>query len=58
MKSMNCECYTLIEHSNGNGPGLKMYFLFKMGIFQPAMCFFGNVAGVLCLLATEACVRI
>ena len=51
MKSMNCECYTLIEHSNGNGPGLKMYFLFKMGIFQPAMCFFGNVAGVLCLLA-------
>ncbi len=26
-----------------NGPGLKMYFLLKMGIFQPAMLVYQRV---------------
>ena len=34
----------VIQHSwLENGPGLKMYFLLKMGIFQPAMLVYQRV---------------
>ena len=43
------EVQLLVIHGNvkhiamGNGPGLKMYFLLKMGIFQPAMLVYWRV---------------
>ena len=42
-------CYCNLHSGNlyniamQNGPGLKMYFLFKMGIFQPAMLVYQRV---------------